>query len=247
MKRSEMINEISKAMANAQGEMEPALKSSKNPFFKSNYADLAAIMESIKVPLKKNDLSIWQDVITNEKGISVCTMVSHSSGQWIEFGPLEISLAKRDAQSVGSAITYAKRYSLSAAVGVVSDNDDDGEAAMGRNGKHETKNVQQLSVDHIEQPLDMVNNKTKNINKDQWEELKSMIKQCTPRAQDSAWAQIHTMEIKSDDDFGLMKEDVFIKLKNGCLGNIAQQEAKRKAEELKKLEQDATSKIGTEK
>jgi hypothetical protein len=165
MKRSEMINEISKAMANAQGEMEPALKSSKNPFYKSNYADLAAIMESIKVPLKKNDLSVWQDVITNEKGISVCTMVSHSSGQWIEFGPLEIALAKRDAQSVGSAITYAKRYALSAAVGVVSDNDDDGEAAMGRNA---TKTVQykvdakmmqhKQPMDHIEESLEMIEN-----------------------------------------------------------------------------------------
>ncbi len=162
MKRSEMINEISKAMANAQGEMEPALKSSKNPFFKSNYADLAAIMESIKVPLKKNDLSVWQDVITNEKGISVCTMVSHSSGQWIEFGPLEIALAKRDAQSVGSAITYAKRYALSAAVGVVSDNDDDGEAAMGRNSsktvqfKVDAKMMQHKAVDHTEESLEMV-------------------------------------------------------------------------------------------
>ncbi len=165
MKRSEMINEISKAMANAQGEMEPALKSSKNPFFKSNYSDLASIMDSIKIPLKKNDLSIWQDVITNDKGISVCTMVSHSSGQWIEFGPLEIALAKRDAQSVGSAITYAKRYALSAAVGVVSDNDDDGEAAMGRNSaktvqyKVDAKMMQQRQhPDHIVESDEMVDN-----------------------------------------------------------------------------------------
>jgi hypothetical protein len=227
MKRSEMINEISKAMANAQGEMEPALKSSKNPFFKSNYADLAAIMESIKVPLKKNDLSVWQDVITNEKGISVCTMVSHSSGQWIEFGPLEIALAKRDAQSVGSAITYAKRYALSAAVGVVSDNDDDGEAAMGRNA---TKTVQykvdakmmqhKQPMDHIEESLEMIENAHKTITKEKWEELNQMIVKCSPPFQQKIWDRLASMGIHSFEE---MDEETFVKMRDACLGNIAKQ------------------------
>jgi hypothetical protein len=226
MKRSEMINEISKAMANAQGEMEPALKSSKNPFFKSNYADLAAIMESIKVPLKKNDLSVWQDVITNDKGISVCTMVSHSSGQWIEFGPLEIVLAKRDAQSVGSAITYAKRYALSAAVGVVSDNDDDGEAAMGRNAtktmqyKVDTKMMQHKPVDHIEESLEMVENAPKIIVKSQWTELNQLIDQCSPPFQQKIWDRLASMGIQS---FAEMDEETFVKMRDACLGNIAKQ------------------------
>jgi ERF superfamily protein len=225
MKRSEMINEISKAMANAQGEMEPALKSSKNPFFKSNYADLAAIMESIKIPLKKNDLSIWQDVITNEKGISVCTMVSHSSGQWIEFGPLEIALAKRDAQSVGSAITYAKRYALSAAVGVVSDNDDDGEAAMGRNAKHDaktvqfkvdTKMVQQKPMEHMYESLEMVGNK--KIDKSQWTELNKLIDQCDASFQTKVWDRLASMGIQSMEH---LDEETFVKMRDAALGNIA--------------------------
>ncbi len=235
MKRSEMINEISKAMASAQGEMEPALKSSKNPFFKSNYADLAAIMESIKIPLKKNDLSIWQDVITNDKGISVCTMVSHSSGQWIEFGPLEISLAKRDAQSVGSAITYAKRYALSAAVGVVSDNDDDGEAAMGRNAtktaqyKVDAKMMQHKAVDQFDDVGEVVDNTTKEdepnryINKQQWDEFYALIKQCTAAAQDHVWCQINQMGAKWGEKFEVIPLSECIKLSLACNKNIQKQ------------------------
>ncbi len=246
MKRSEMINEISKAMANAQGEMEPALKSSKNPFFKSNYADLAAIMESIKIPLKKNDLSIWQDVITNDKGISVCTMVSHSSGQWIEFGPLEIALAKRDAQSVGSAITYAKRYALSAAVGVVSDNDDDGEAAMGRNAtktvqyKVDAKMMQHKAVEQFAEVGEVVDNTTKEdepikyINKQQWDEFHALIKQCTSAAQDHVWCQINQMGANWGEKFEVIPVSECIKLSLACNGNIQKQ---------KKLEKDNKNEI----
>lgn len=129
MRTSEQINEIAKAMSVAQGEMNPASKNSSNPHFKSKYADLASIWDVIRSPLRKSEICVWQDVISTEVGISVTTRLTHSSGQWVEFGPLEIPLFKRDAQGVGSAISYGKRYAIGAALGVVSDEDDDGNAA----------------------------------------------------------------------------------------------------------------------
>ncbi len=131
MKTSETICEISKAISIAQGEMKPASKSTVNPFFKSKYSTLAQIWEVIREPIAKNGLSVFQDVTSRDGMISITTRVSHSSGQWIEFGPLDIPLLKKDAQAVGSAISYGKRYALSAALGVVSEEeDDDAESAM---------------------------------------------------------------------------------------------------------------------
>jgi len=137
MKTSEQIDLISKAVALAQGEMSPASKSTVNPFFKSTYSNLTQVWDAIREPLSKNNISVFQDVISTPVGIAVLTRVCHASGQWMEFGPLEITLVKKDAQSLGSATSYAKRYALCAAIGVVADEDDDGEKAMGRNNSKE--------------------------------------------------------------------------------------------------------------
>src|SRR5258708_5900665 len=112
MKTSETIIEISKAMNAAQKEMRPASKDSINPHFRSKYSDLASVMDAIREPIGNNGLSIWQDVTLDEFGVNVTTRIVHVSGQWVEFGPLTIPIAKRDAHSVGSACSYGKRYSL---------------------------------------------------------------------------------------------------------------------------------------
>ncbi len=142
MKTSENIDQISKSVSIAQGEMNPASKSTVNPFFKSTYSNLTQVWDAIREPLSKNNLSVFQDVVTTSNGIAVTTRLAHSSGQWMEFGPLEINLIKKDAQSLGSATSYAKRYALCAAVGVVSDEDDDGEKAMARDIKDKKTVVQ---------------------------------------------------------------------------------------------------------
>ena len=127
MKKSETIDLIAKALVNVQQSMKPAIKSSTNPHFKSRYSDIYSVWEAIREPLTSNGITVWQDVTTGDKTVSVSTHVIHVSGQWIEFGPLTIPLIKYDAQGIGSAISYAKRYALSAALGVVScDEDDDG-------------------------------------------------------------------------------------------------------------------------
>lgn len=129
MKTSESINEIAAAMAKAQGRMRPALKDATNPAYRSKYADLTSVWEACREPLTTQSITVWQDVESAAEGVAVTTRLVHASGQWVEFGPLVVPLAKKDAHGVGSATSYAKRYALSAAVGIVADDDDDGNAA----------------------------------------------------------------------------------------------------------------------
>ena len=129
MIKSESIKELLTALAKAQGKISAAKKDSTNPHFKSKYADLAACWEAIKEPLSTNGLSLTQWVTTAEKGVSVVTVLGHSSG---EFMSSEATFPVKDIgnpQSMGSSITYARRYCLSAAIGLVADDDDDGNAA----------------------------------------------------------------------------------------------------------------------
>lgn len=131
MVTSENINEIASAGAKAQLELQPAIEDAVNPHFGSKYADYAAIREAARV-YAKHGIASWQDATSGPFGVSVVTRLTHSSGQWMEFGPLVVPCAKADAHGVGSATTYAKRYALSAALGISSDDDDDGNAASER-------------------------------------------------------------------------------------------------------------------
>ncbi len=128
MTTSEQINEIATAGAKAQAELRPAVKDAVNPAFRSKYADYASIVEAAKV-YAKYGIAVWQDVGLTDAGVEVTTRLTHTSGQWMQFGPLAVPLSKRDAHGVGSATTYAKRYALSAALGIAADEDDDGNAA----------------------------------------------------------------------------------------------------------------------
>lgn len=128
MKTSESINEISAALAKAQGEMTNALKDKANPFFKSTYADLASVLDACKQPLSKNGLSVVQVHDMLEDGTMILvTRLCHSSGQWVE-GRMPMYPTKKDSQGIGSASTYCRRYALAAMVGIGSE-DDDGNAA----------------------------------------------------------------------------------------------------------------------
>lgn len=129
MNTSQEINEVATALAKAQAQMKPAAKDAENPHFRSKYADLASVWEACRGPLTANGITALQDVQTMDDGIGVITRLVHSSGQWIEFGPLVVPLGKRDAHGVGSATSYGKRYALSAAIGIVAEDDDDGNAA----------------------------------------------------------------------------------------------------------------------
>lgn len=136
MNGSEKLNELGAALAKAQGAMRFAVKDANNPFFKSKYADLSSVVEAIRDALSTNGLSYMQHLHPSEKTeVCVETIILHSSGQWVSCGTLTVPVSKHDAQGFGSALTYARRYSLSAAVGVVAD-DDDGNAASQSVPKH---------------------------------------------------------------------------------------------------------------
>jgi hypothetical protein len=137
MNQSESIAALSAALAKAQGVMEGATKDSSNPFFKSKYADLSSVWDACRKPLSDNGLSVVQtSEFIPEHPDMVCieTLLCHSSGEWIK-GRLAVKPVKADPQSVGSCITYLRRYSLQSIVGIAPE-DDDGNAAS---GKHDDK------------------------------------------------------------------------------------------------------------
>jgi hypothetical protein len=128
--RSAELQELFTALAKAQAEMQTAELSATNPFFKTRYADLAAIVRASRPALTKHGLSIIQQILTHDDGHTLLhTMLCHNSGQWVE-SRVRIVPPKNDVQSMGSYITYLRRYSIAALCGIVSSDDDDGEIAM---------------------------------------------------------------------------------------------------------------------
>ncbi len=129
--QSKEINEIIQALSKAQGSLRTAKKDKKNAFLKSTYADLSAVWDACRSALSINNLAVAQMTAPIDGTLMMITTLAHSSGQWLRsFMP--IITQKTDPQSMGSAITYTKKYSLAAIVGVATaEEDDDGEKAMG--------------------------------------------------------------------------------------------------------------------
>jgi hypothetical protein len=124
-----MSNEnIAKAFVAAQQGFSPALKDSNNPFFKSKYADLSTCVKAVIDALHENGIGLIQTCHESESGVIVETVFIHTSGETINCGKLHVPAAKNDPQGYGSALTYARRYSLMAACGIAPE-DDDGNAA----------------------------------------------------------------------------------------------------------------------
>tara|TARA_R100000808_G_scaffold10659_1_gene28147 strand:- start:2449 stop:3018 length:570 start_codon:yes stop_codon:yes gene_type:complete len=125
MEKSETIGKLTLALSKVQSQLRPAKENSKNPFFKSSYADLGSVWDSVRKLLADNELAIIQ-MPTDVGGVT--TILSHSSGEYLAstcYIP-----AKEDAHGVGSAISYARRYALASFVGVVTGDDDDGNMAV---------------------------------------------------------------------------------------------------------------------
>lgn len=118
---------IATALVKAQKAFGPALKTATNPHFKSRYADLAACVEAVIGGLNDNGIALIQKCYDCTDGVMVETMFLHESGEMLECGILHVPAAKHDPQGYGSALTYARRYSLMAACGIAPE-DDDGNA-----------------------------------------------------------------------------------------------------------------------
>ena len=119
------IDKLAGALAKAQGEMGGVKKTSTNPFYKSKYADINDCLEAAIPALSKNGLAITQgNEFNNQEGYYITTMLIHNSGQWIK-SKIRIPLTnKKDAQEIGSACTYGRRYGLAAMVGLAQVDDD---------------------------------------------------------------------------------------------------------------------------
>lgn len=144
---SNEIKDLVASLAKAQGSMKPAIFNRVNPHFKSRYADFSSCMDACREPLSNNGLAVIQSCEKIDGALTLVTMLAHTSGQWMK-SEFPIVSSKMDSQGIGSAMTYAKRYSLCGMVGIVADEDgdDDGEAAVGR-GKREP--VQQKPLNKI--------------------------------------------------------------------------------------------------
>lgn len=119
--------ELNAALCKAQSEMGPARKGKVNPAFRSNYADLASVIEAVQ-PLHDNGLAYSQLVGVDGDIVGVRTVLRHVSGQTLDCGLMTARAKDASAQAIGSALTYLRRYSLMAAGGIASA-DDDGQAA----------------------------------------------------------------------------------------------------------------------
>lgn len=121
------MQKIAAALVKAQKAFGPALKTATNPHFRTKYADLSACVEAVIDSLNANGIALIQRNHLDETGVTVETVFLHESGEMLDCGRLHVPAAKNDPQGYGSALTYARRYSLMAACGIAPE-DDDGNA-----------------------------------------------------------------------------------------------------------------------
>lgn len=217
MKTSDTITKIADALVKAQAAMKPAIKDSRNPHFNSRYADLASVWDAIREPLTSNGLSVVQMVGSNElEKTTLTTRVTHVSGEWIE-STWQIPVGKQDPQGLGSAISYARRYALASAVGVVQD-DDDGNAAMPRQTQQPEYQPKHFSLADACEKLESVTT---------LEELETEYKKAYREA---------TMSKTSTEALTQVKDKVKVKLGSGEVKEVRKYELKSLAKPVKKTE-----------
>ena len=155
--QSETIGALAAALAKAQGAIKPAAMDRDNPFFKSRYATLTSLWEAARDALSANGLAVTQATDVSDGEIVLITTLLHSSGEWIG-GVYPVRATDAKPQSLGSAITYARRYAFGALVGLIADDDDDGNAASAPAQKAPVKaqnggGVPKPTMPVVEQPI----------------------------------------------------------------------------------------------
>lgn len=128
--------QIASSFIAAKKAFNPALKDKTNPAYKSKYADLGACIEAVDDSFLANGIVMYQETFEDQSGVTVETVLLHESGEMIRCGRLHVPAAKNEPQGYGSALTYARRYSLMAACGIAPE-DDDGNSAS-RKPKNQT-------------------------------------------------------------------------------------------------------------
>lgn len=163
MKTSESIVEISKALATAWGAIENPkhnktvrVQTKKGGQYTFEYTDLGGVLDAIKPHFKENGLAVTQsagtEINNNQLFVVVKTRINHSSGEWMESSPLTI-MANNSIQDMGGQITYLKRYSLSAMLGISTEEDDDANGTLGNQVTYENKKPNQTQQKEIGKPV----------------------------------------------------------------------------------------------
>lgn len=142
------MKNLATALVKAQKAFGPALKTSTNPHFKSRYADLSACVEAVIDALNDNGIALIQKNYDCANGVMIETMFIHESGEMLECGILHVPANKQDAQGYGSALTYARRYSLMAACGIAPE-DDDGNVASRKTVIEKPTINENALIDHL--------------------------------------------------------------------------------------------------
>lgn len=146
MNKSESIKNIAKALAAFQNEVKNPANTAENPYFKSKYAPLNEILNDVRPLLAKHGLSVIQSTGGDGNNIVITTLIMHESGEWIESEPLVLESDTKKGiskvQAAGSAITYGRRYALSAMLGISSEDDTDGNENEARSIKQQSSKQQ---------------------------------------------------------------------------------------------------------
>jgi len=133
------MKNIASALVRAQRGFAPALKTSTNPHFRSKYVDLAGCIEAVVDALNSAGIALIQRTSEDSTGVTVETVFVHESGETLECGKLHVPASKQDAQGYGSALTYARRYSLMAACGIAPEDDDGNGARKAKEDEEKAK------------------------------------------------------------------------------------------------------------
>jgi hypothetical protein len=183
MDKSDQVNDLFSSLSKAQSVMKPAVMDKVNPHYRSKYASLDSVMESCKKPLSDNGLAIVQTLEHDERGgYVITTTLGHSSGQWIS-SSVNLLLDKQNMQGLGSSVSYARRYCLAAMIGVVSDEDVDGEEKKPDNpqnppvypqggdykimfGKYNGRRINDISPDDLQNYVGYLRDKASAENKE---------------------------------------------------------------------------------
>lgn len=159
MNKSESIKELCTALNKFQQEVNNPKNTEANSFFKSKYAPLDVVINTVKPTLTKHGLAVFQNVSGNGESITVTTMLTHTSGEWIESEPLTLNNSDNKgvslAQAAGISITYARRYQLSAMLGISSEDDTDGNNHYQQTNKSNDKPKQSAEI-----PVDLQTSST---------------------------------------------------------------------------------------
>src|SRR5690625_914812 len=160
MKKSDSIVELSKALtqawkgiSNPKHNQKVTVRTKKGGQYDFQYTDLTGIIDEVKPKLSKNGITILQNTYTEltegQFFVAVTTRLTHKSGQWIESFPLKFPVGENDIQTMGGLVTYMKRYSLSAILGISTEADDDGNVASGNTATCKASNKQLDFITHI--------------------------------------------------------------------------------------------------